>query len=93
MDLYHAEVLLRDAMVATAVLSLVPLGASVAVGLFISVMQAATQIQEQSLTYVVKLLVLAGICYLFAGRGALLLVDYSQTLFDEVADIGRGPSR
>lgn len=93
MELYHAEVLLRDAMIATAVLSLVPLGASVAVGLLVSVLQAATQIQEQSFTYFVKLLVLAGICYLFAGRGTLLLIDYSQTLLDEVADIGRGPVR
>ncbi len=45
--------------------SLLPLSASMAVGLIVAVLQAATQVQEQSLTFLAKLLMVAGVFAIF----------------------------
>ena len=47
-----------------------PLAASMAVGLFVAIMQAATQIQETSLTFVPKLAA-AGITLIFTSRWSI----------------------
>ncbi len=47
-----------------------PLGAAMAVGLFIAIMQAATQIQETSLTFVPKISVI-GLTLLFTARWSI----------------------
>lgn len=48
--------LLREGMLLILVLSAGPMLAAMIVGLFVSILQATTQIQEQTLTYVPKLL-------------------------------------
>ena len=56
--------------------------ASMAVGLLISIIQAATQIQEQTITFVPKLLVLA-LILLAAGPWMLqTLVDFFRQVTD-----------
>ena len=47
-----------------------PLAASMAVGLFVAIMQAATQIQETSLTFVPKMAA-AGVTLLFTARWSI----------------------
>ena len=47
-----------------------PLAAAMAVGLFVAIMQAATQIQETSLTFVPKLTA-AGITLIFTSRWSI----------------------
>jgi len=51
----------REALLLTLVLSLPPIGLSMVVGLIISVFQAATQIQEQTLTFVPKMVAVFGL--------------------------------
>ncbi len=55
-----------DALVLVIVLSAVPLGVCMGVGLLCSVLQAATQIQEQTLSFVPKL---AGVIIVLAIFG------------------------
>jgi flagellar biosynthetic protein FliQ len=55
--------------------------ATMAVGLVISILQAATQINEATLTFVPKLIVVAAIL-LLAGPGMLeQLVDFTRYIF------------
>ena len=58
---------------------------SIVVGLAISVVQAATSINEQTMTFVPKLLVIALV--LLAGGGAMLqqLVDFLHRTFELIA--------
>jgi flagellar biosynthesis protein FliQ len=58
-----------------------PLGAAMAVGLFVAVMQAATQIQESSLTFVPKLAAVF-ITLLFVGDWSVgkLVVFFNEVM-------------
>ena len=55
-----------------------------AVGMVVAVLQAATQIQEQTLTLLPKMLVVAGLCAAFGGAAlrlcAALFVDVLAAL-------------
>jgi flagellar biosynthesis protein FliQ len=51
------------------------------VGVLVSVFQAATQIQEQSLVFVPKVLTLLAALSLCGGWMMTRLVDYTQSLF------------
>lgn len=54
---------------------------SMAVGILISILQAATQIHEQTITFVPKLILIAVVC-LVAGSWMLeVLQDYTRALF------------
>ena len=60
------------------------LGAALAVGLFIGVIQAATQIQEMTLSFIPKLLALV-IVLLVVGPWMLrIIVTFSQRLFMDI---------
>ena len=58
------DTLFLHAMLLAAALSGIPLVASLLVGLFLSVVQAATQVQEQTLTFVPKLVTIGAVLYL-----------------------------
>jgi flagellar biosynthetic protein FliQ len=51
------------------------------VGLIISILQAVTQIQEQTLSFVPKMLAMAVITILCASWLMTRLLDFSQTMF------------
>jgi flagellar biosynthetic protein FliQ len=71
----------RDALLTALKLSAPVLVASVAVGLVISILQAATQIHEQTLTFVPKLIAI-GVMLLFLGPWMLeQLNEFTQRLF------------
>jgi flagellar biosynthetic protein FliQ len=61
--------LLREALIVTAVLVLPILGLATLVGALVAVVQAATQVQEQTLTLLPKILVVGGALALFGGFG------------------------
>ena len=74
----------RDALQLTLLISAPPLLAALIIGLLVSVFQAATQINEQTLSFIPKL---AGIfiVLLIAGPWMVsLMVDYFQTLFSNI---------
>jgi flagellar biosynthesis protein FliQ len=64
-------------------------GAAMAVGLVVSIFQAATQINEATLSFVPKLIVVAAILSIF-GPGMLAgLVDFTRTIFLTAAEVSR----
>ena len=76
--------IIRGALDMAILLSALPLLSALLVGLVIGMVQAATQINEMTLSFIPKLLVLA-LCFALAGQWMLSeLVGYTQTLFGEI---------
>lgn len=60
------------------------LGAALAVGLFIGVIQAATQIQEMTLSFIPKLLTLVVVLFVLGPWMLQIIVTFSQRLFMDI---------
>ena len=81
---------LADRMLWTTALVAAPiLLASIAVGLVSGLSQAATSVNEQTLTFVPKLAAIALVLVLFGGSMLVLVGDFMQQIFVEIARIGR----
>lgn len=77
----------KQAMTVTALLAMPLLLASLVVGLLIGMFQAATQINEMTLTFVPKLIVI-GLVMLLAGPALLnTLLDFTTSLFARIPDV------
>ncbi|HYW53361.1 MAG TPA: flagellar biosynthetic protein FliQ [Dongiaceae bacterium] len=72
--------LLRDALVVTALLTLPVLVVATAVGAAVAILQAATQVQEQTLTMLPKIVAVGAMIVLFGRFGMALC----EQLFREV---------
>ena len=70
--------LLREALTVTAILTLPVVGLATLVGLGVAIVQAATQVQEQTLTLLPKILAVGTLVALFGPVAMRLLAD----LFD-----------
>jgi flagellar biosynthesis protein FliQ len=80
-----------DALVLAFKLALPFLGASLVVGLAVSIFQAATQIQEMTLTFIPKIVV-AGLVMIVAGPWMLdQITAYTQELMHSIPALA-GPS-
>ena len=76
-----------DTMTVTALLSAPLLLSALVVGLLIGMLQAATQINEMTLTFVPKLIVVA-LVIVFAGPALLnTLLDFTIQLFTSIPDM------
>ena len=64
------------------------LGLALAIGLLIGIFQAATSIQEMTLSFVPKLFVVLGAMALFAPYTLNALTDYFAFIFEEIATKG-----
>jgi flagellar biosynthetic protein FliQ len=60
------------------------LGAALAVGLFIGVIQAATQIQEMTLSFIPKLLALVVVLFIVGPWMLRIVVTFSERLFMDI---------
>lgn len=60
------------------------LGTALLVGLVIGVVQAATSINEQTLSFVPKLIIVLGVFALLSGYILSGLTDYFAFVFDEI---------
>ncbi|MEC7518043.1 MAG: flagellar biosynthesis protein FliQ [Pseudomonadota bacterium] len=60
------------------------LGAALAVGLFIGVIQAATQIQEMTLSFIPKLLALVVVLFVVGPWMLRIIVTFSERLFMDI---------
>lgn len=81
---------LTDQMLWTAALVAGPvLIAALAVGLLVGLIQAATSINEQTLTFVPKLAVVAGVLVVMGGPMLMLLGDFLREIFDQIAGLAR----
>ena len=60
------------------------LGVALAVGLFIGIIQAATSINEMTLSFIPKLLVMAMALALFGSWQLVTLVDFARSIFERI---------
>ncbi|MHC4605407.1 MAG: flagellar biosynthetic protein FliQ [Planctomycetota bacterium] len=70
----------RRTLLTAAQLALPVLAAGLIVGLFISILQAATQVQEQTLTFIPKMFVVVVVLFLIMPWLVQVLVDFSIEL-------------
>jgi len=77
----------QQALVVTAMLAAPMLLAALAAGLLIGVFQAATQINEVTLSFIPKLLVLAASLYVGGGWMLKLLIGYSESLIKSIPQL------
>jgi flagellar biosynthetic protein FliQ len=76
---------LNNEMVWTAILVALPvLGLSTLVGLFISILQVVTQVQDISLTFVPKMLTVALTMVAFGPWMIGVLVEFARTLIGNI---------
>lgn len=73
--------IVRDALFEALIISLPILGAGLVVGLLISLFQAVTQIQEQTLTFVPKIAVMILVAIALLGWIAARLLDFAAAMF------------
>jgi flagellar biosynthetic protein FliQ len=64
-----------------------PIVISMIIGLLISIFQAVTQIQEQTLTFVPKLVVVFGSLIVFGGWMGNILIRYTERILVEFPGI------
>jgi flagellar biosynthetic protein FliQ len=74
----------------TALVAAPVLLASLAVGLVVGIIQAATSVNEQTLTFVPKLFVIAVVLVVFGASMMGLIGDFTQEIFSMIAEIGSG---
>ncbi|MBN9504891.1 MAG: flagellar type III secretion system protein FliQ [Altererythrobacter sp.] len=81
---------LADRMLWTTALVAAPiLLAALAIGLVVGLIQAATSVNEQTLTFVPKLAAVALVLVLFGASMMALVSDFMQEIFLEIARIGQ----
>lgn len=81
--------LTREAVYTILLLAGPLLGASLLVGLLISIFQATTQIQEQTLTFVPKIAVILIVLVIFGPWMLNLLVGFTNNLFLAIPQLMR----
>ena len=74
----------REALWLAVLLAGPMLGAALAVGLFIGVIQAATQIQEMTLSFIPKLLALVIVLFIIGPWMLRIIVTFTQRLFMDI---------
>ena len=77
----------REAMKAVLYLSLPLLGISLIVGLTISIFQATTSIQEQTLTFIPKLIAILVSLAVFGAWMGNVATEYAAGLYAQVLEI------
>ena len=77
----------RDAMMTVLYLAMPLLGISLVVGLVISVFQATTSIQEQTLTFIPKLVAILVSLALFGAWMGQVSVEFATSLYSRVLEI------
>ncbi|GAA5159924.1 flagellar biosynthesis protein FliQ [Viridibacterium curvum] len=77
----------REAMEVALLISAPMFLAALATGLLISILQAATQINEQTLSFVPKLLIMFGTLVMVGPWMITLLTDYIRRLFEAIPNL------
>tara|TARA_A100001391_G_scaffold7621_8_gene4989 strand:- start:9886 stop:10158 length:273 start_codon:yes stop_codon:yes gene_type:complete len=90
MDEMPALLALADRMLWTTALIAAPiLLASLAVGLVVGLIQAATSVNEQTLTFVPKLAAISLVLVVLGASMMVLLSDFMVEIFSQIATIGQ----
>ena len=81
---------LREGIFQVFILAAPVLLAALVVGLIVAIFQATTSIQEQTLTFVPKILTILGMLALLGGWMFSVLRDYTVRLFDIIPQLVQG---
>lgn len=73
----------------TALVAAPALLSCLAVGLVVGLVQAATSVNEQTLTFVPKLIIVSIILVIFGASMMSLVSDFTRDIFDEIARTGQ----
>lgn len=74
----------KEAIKITILVSMPMLGLGLAVGLLVSIFQAVTQIQEMTLTFVPKILIVLFGLFFFANWMLELLIDFARVTVTQI---------
>ena len=85
MDIGQISNLMRAGVMQVFILIAPVLGAALIVGLIVAIFQATTSIQEQTLTFLPKMLTISAILALLGGWMFAELKDYTMTLFGQIS--------
>ncbi len=88
MDAGETGMLLRETMFVVLKLCGPLLGVALAVGLVMSLVQAVTQINEQTLAFVPKILAIGMTLVMLGSFMHVTLSDFAHVVFDRVVAIG-----
>lgn len=80
---------LQEMLTATVVLAGPLLGGALVIGLIISVLQAATTIQEMTLSYVPKMVVVVVMLFFFFSYMLQYLISFFQQIFEFIPLVAR----
>jgi len=81
--------LLRGGVYQVLIMAAPLLLSALAVGLIVAILQAATSIQEQTLTFVPKLVVILVMLAIFGGLMFTSLGNYTTQLFERIPEMAR----
>jgi flagellar biosynthetic protein FliQ len=79
--------LAQQAMWITALAAAPILIPALIAGLLLGMVQAATSINEQTLAFVPKLIVVGGMLALFGGSIMVLIADFTREIFERIPDL------
>jgi flagellar biosynthesis protein FliQ len=82
--------ILRDSLMIVLIVSAPVLGIGMFVGLIVSIIQTTTSIQEQTLTFVPKMIAIFITIILFGSWMIHMLVNYTNNIFALIGKIGVG---
>ncbi len=89
MEIVSGDVGLIAALLLAAKLSAIPLGVSLIVGLIVSVLQTATQIQDSTLAFIPKVIAVCLALFVFGGWMGGEVMDYFSAITDSIETNGR----
>ncbi len=84
MDIEQAVELARGAVIVTLMLSVPVLAVATLAGLLISIAQAVTQIQDQTLSFVPKIILMIVTALVLLPWSISILVEYTENLYLEI---------
>jgi len=92
MSIEFVNFIIQKIILTVLYLSAPPLIASLAIGLMISVFQAVTQLQDQTITFVPKIIVVIVVLLIFGPWMLNILVDFATAIFTHFPAYVRGGS-
>ncbi len=79
---------LKDALVTAIVMAAPFLAVSVGIGILVSVVQAATQIHEQNIAFVFKVLAIAVALILLSAWLIAKIIEFTNRIFAGIGNLG-----
>lgn len=89
MNISMAAQIMREAFINTAIVSGPILLVSLVVGLIIGIIQTTTSVQEQTLSFVPKILAIFLVIIMLAVPGLTFLVEYTKEMFIMIETMAR----